>query len=377
MLEPRERLDGLTSLRFVAAAMVVLVHSSTLFDLTLGPTPAYALNTAVSFFLVLSGFLLTYNNSQLEGRTARRRFWLARFARVWPLYAAVLCFCFIARPEGLFLPQIKPVLATVQSVFLLQAWVPISGYMSGVNPPTWTLSIEAFFYLLFPLLIVLVRRRPWLVLVGAVVVSVAGPWIVQATTPLAARDFHEVNWYVVGHFFPTSRLAEFVLGMVAAHWWSSRRRRVLAAPADASIAELMVVAALAFALFGVAQMPAQADLVGSGVADWLTQVAIAPLYALLIIVVAGGKGHLARALNRPLLIRLGEMSFAIYLLHSPMYGVVTRWGVAYGWRTPFVGVVYVAVLLALGWLAWRFVEVPLRAHLLRRGAERPVPEPAA
>jgi peptidoglycan/LPS O-acetylase OafA/YrhL len=79
-------LRGLTSLRFFAAAMIVVGHGAGEFGFQLDADALFALNTGVSFFFVLSGFILYYNYPVLPDRAAVSRFYLARFARIWPLH---------------------------------------------------------------------------------------------------------------------------------------------------------------------------------------------------------------------------------------------------------------------------------------------------
>ena len=80
------KLEPLTSLRFFAAAAIVLHHTQEVWVPT-GFWLPFLLDQAVAFFFVLSGFILTYVHPALPTRAERRRFWLARFARIWPAHA--------------------------------------------------------------------------------------------------------------------------------------------------------------------------------------------------------------------------------------------------------------------------------------------------
>jgi peptidoglycan/LPS O-acetylase OafA/YrhL len=62
----------------------VVHHSSGNFGIPHGVAGRFLLDQAVSFFFVLSGFILTYVYPKLETWEARGKFWLARFGRVWP-----------------------------------------------------------------------------------------------------------------------------------------------------------------------------------------------------------------------------------------------------------------------------------------------------
>jgi peptidoglycan/LPS O-acetylase OafA/YrhL len=79
----KARLDQLTSLRFFAAYLIILYHSVGLFGIE---RIGVNLGQGVSFFFVLSGFILTYVYPRLDSWTDIRQFWRARFARIWPAY---------------------------------------------------------------------------------------------------------------------------------------------------------------------------------------------------------------------------------------------------------------------------------------------------
>jgi peptidoglycan/LPS O-acetylase OafA/YrhL len=146
------QLRQLTFLRFVAAAGVVVFHYG-----TQAPSLAWGLpywkiaNAAVSFFFFFSGFILGH----VYGRRpiARRAdFYVARAARILPLYALALLAAAIFHTRRGSLDWD----ALALNALLLQAWVP--GYSQTINAPGWSLSVEMFFYLSFPLLLPVVAR---------------------------------------------------------------------------------------------------------------------------------------------------------------------------------------------------------------------------
>src|SRR5215470_12788068 len=161
----RRRLDGLTALRLLAALHVILFHLKVEGILTGGPW--WYQNFAgigyigVNFFFVLSGFILVYiyaaNNADV------RRFWKARFARIYPAYVFSLAvtapfFFFVLRHLNLpFFAWSERHLAfaALLTLCLFQAWSP-QGALTW-NPVCWSLSVEAFFYFLFPFLLRWIR----------------------------------------------------------------------------------------------------------------------------------------------------------------------------------------------------------------------------
>src|SRR5579859_3585178 len=174
----RPRLDELTSLRFFAAATVTLFHLKVEGVVEGGPwwyeNFAAIGYIGVNFFFTLSGFILVYS---YEGRDySPAGFWRSRFARIYPAYLFSLLLAlpgFIAALDQLDLPffawsKAHFIPACLLTLTLLQAWIP-QGALTW-NPVCWSLSVEAFFYGLFPFLKI---RRPWLLLIGSCLISLA------------------------------------------------------------------------------------------------------------------------------------------------------------------------------------------------------------
>src|SRR5512135_575734 len=97
----KRKLDALTSLRFIAAATIVLHHSKGNFGFSETAFSNFSLDHGVSFFFVLSGFILAYVYPKLNGPGHAGRFLLARFARIWPahLFTFAMVFLLFPAPE--------------------------------------------------------------------------------------------------------------------------------------------------------------------------------------------------------------------------------------------------------------------------------------
>ena len=361
------RLDALTPLRFVAAAMIVVGHGATLFGFAPGPAALHAANTGVSFFFVLSGFVLAYNYPALQDRAATRRFFAMRFARIWPMHALTLVAVMALLPRAAWVvPGVDPWIAGVLSLLLMQAWVPVAGYAGAFNGPAWTLSVDVFFYAMFPLLLARVREAPARALTGALLLSIAFPMLANAlggaTSDLALDRW---NWYLLDHFFPPARLVEFVLGMVAARLHAAGRLRMPESAATATVVEAIALAACAAGIAAMHRVPHAAAWVGPGVGDWLAQVAAAPLFAALLLVLAQGRGACSRVVAMRGPVHLGDLSYAVYLLHGlVLHAAVWPSLTASIGGTGALAAFWVA-LLAVAHLAWRLVELPARRAVVR------------
>ncbi|RKH16491.1 acyltransferase [Corallococcus sp. CA047B] len=377
---PRPSLPALTGLRFFAALHVVAFHVT-----PREGRPAWLAGfldngpASVTLFFILSGFVLAqaYLGQASSGQVSRRAFWAARFARVYPVYLLGLVltappfFQFVLRQEGGLTPaSLQRILGVGAAVFsLTQAWVPPAA--CAWNCPGWSLSVEAFFYLLFPMLAVPVARlgpkglRWAAVSVGAVAAVLSGLWLLGDTL-LAGDSPHRDTWLLVGEYSPLIKLPQFLLGVVLGRLFVLRGRELPRASAMGSLA----AAALALGLLAVPW---------TGTAWALRDLALTPVFAWLLWTLATGHGPLAAFLSRASVVRLGEASYALYILHIPLafytraaerlsgIGLERRapWGYSALAITSFV-------VVSLAVFAW--LEEPAR-RWLRNRLSRPRPRP--
>ncbi|NEM05920.1 acyltransferase family protein [Geodermatophilus normandii] len=356
------RLPTLTGLRAVAALMVFFVHVRGLQPARVQPewSAVFGVGGAgVSFFFVLSGFVLAWTWGPVPPRI--RDFYRRRAARVlpnhlvtWILGALLTLLAIVALGGGR--PRAS-ILAFLLGIPLLQAWVPVD--LPGINGPAWTLSCEAFFYALLPFLVVPLRRTTerarWLVAGAMVAALVAVPLLVQVLGP---QDESLRVWVV--DVLPVARLPEFVLGCVLGLQVAAGTRVRCPLPAS------LVLAAAALVLV---------DLTGQ---SSYKQAITAVPFALVIVAGAqrdlrGGRSWLAR----PWPVRLGEWSFAFYLVHEL---VIRSLMLAVGpVPTPAAGLALAALALALSTVvAWQLhVRVEVPAERRWRGTRAPRAELAS
>ena len=331
----RRRLDSLTALRFFAALAVVGFHGGQLVWRPLLRVTSLGY-TGVAFFFVLSGFVLTWSH---QPHQFARRFWRNRFARVWPLHALTwaLVVATITGVGG----------GPMASLGLVQAWVPHASFYFAANGPSWSLSCEAFFYLCFPLVVTWVTRRRRL---GITAAAVLGSSLV---TGVVLYGFLSPEWaYWAGYILPVDRLGEFVLGAVMATavargWrppWTPRLAVVMVGVAWVAV----VAAGGGESAPGPAPQAVLADLV------------MIPAFAALIAAAATRDADGRTWLSHPHLIRLGEWSFALYLIHQPIMRLM-RPGLA-----PLVDGIALAILCSAA--VYRWVEKPLERRI--RGGSR-------
>jgi peptidoglycan/LPS O-acetylase OafA/YrhL len=305
----RARLGSLTGMRFFAALPVVLIHVGG------GFVRAPWINTAngfgyigVSFFFLLSGFVLTWSCAAQPAR----RFWWLRVARVWPaqLLMAVVAMTLLARQEAIPGPIGKGA-----EILLLQAWSTNQQVYYGGNGVSWSLSAEMFFYLLFPLAVIPLKRLGG----RGLAITAAATLAVLAAAPLIASANHMPGYLYSWAFFvfPPYRFGEFLLGMILAR--AMMRGMRLPAPALLALAATL---GLAGEIWGMTW----ATMGGYAFQRPFVALMVLPMFALLL--AAGVTVDLRERrwwLNSWPLLRLGEWSFALYLVHKPTYLLTSRW----------------------------------------------------
>ena len=365
---PRPRLSALTSLRFFAALHVVLFH---LYALNIFAGAGFYRDLAsigyvgVSFFFILSGFILVYTYADRE--FTAWQFWRARFARIYPAYLFSLLFTaptFILMCA--YLPWFKAhrFLSTTLVITLLQSWVPQAAL--AWNSPAWSLSVEAFFYLLFPAL--LARLATWhnrklriaVLVCLALTFSLSIAYIIFLPDGVArvSAESNDLIWLNVLRFNPLARLPEFVMGACCGFLFlRTSVPRKWATP-------LLAAGTLAFVVVVMFSSRIPYPLLHNGV--------LAPAFAAIIYGIALRPGW-ARFMEVPPLILLGDASYSLYLLHPfVLFAYFGPNGIrhpgALGRIVGFTLPIAASILVYLG------VEQPARRKL--RGKVKPQPAPA-
>lgn len=367
-MQARERIDTLTSLRFVAAAMIVVGHAHPVFG-SLGLATSFSLAQGVSFFFVLSGFILAYNYPTLANRPARARFLRARVARIWPAHLAAIGLMFLlTQSANLAQPTaVGKGLVVVANFFLVQSWLPLRDIYLSLNGVAWSISTEFFFYLVFPFLIAGLAGNWRAKLIGLMLVLALHLWLGmawQVTGDEAAR-FSLMGLLYVN---PLPRLLEFFLGILTCLALPALRARITLGRGGATLVEVVVIALVAGSLWLTPRLVA--FLGGTGPAAevasyYLSKSGSAIVFALLIAAFALQKGGVSTLLRARLPVLLGEISFALYLVHTSVLAWYQQH--AAGFAGLPAGLAYaaywVAALMIAYWI-YRLVELPCRKILV-------------
>ncbi len=384
----RPRLPALTSIRFLAALWVALFHMQAMQAFFFRSNAIQRLASigyaGVSFFFVLSGFILVYTYS---GRaTTLRNFWQARFARIYPALAFSLlvtapgffycCVHMRAHDPKLIVPEWSwaanhLTLSIILCLTLLESWIPQTAL--AWNMPAWSLSVEAFFYFMFPFLLPRLsrlNRRQLLAIMPA-------GWLLILACSLAYTYFHpdsaaEVNsktlgpWINTLKFNPLVRLPEFLMGMATGLLFLRDPQGLSADPQERRRAWTFVLPGLLAIAAVIVFSPRIPYMV-------IHTALLAPAFAILIYGLAlrpAGIGILEhRAMET-----LGEASYPFYLLHTMVIGTFfmdfKTGHVRHQSPLGFAAWLLIAVSVAL--VVDRFIERPLRRLLRPKRMPSPV-----
>ncbi|MEY9857930.1 peptidoglycan/LPS O-acetylase OafA/YrhL [Catenulispora sp. GAS73] len=372
------RLPSLTALRFVAAFMVFIYHSHYLGafrDARVQKDYSFVTNSAgavgVSFFFVLSGFVLTWVAKPDDTKV---QFWRRRFFKIFPNHAVIwLVIVAMLLVSGTKF-MVEPAVA---NLFLVNSWAPdMNNLLYAVNGVTWSLSAEIVFYLLFPYLILGIARiradKLWYWAVGVAALSLSVPLLSKTFLPGSPMfpGYTEFSWPQMWfvYQFPLVRCLEFIVGILFARIVISGRWVRLGLGPAALIVLAVYVPSL-----------------------WMPQLwtfAAPYSFPLGLLVSAVATSDIAgrrTVLTRRPLVWLGEISYAFFLIHlnvlnSAQAAFKGEW-MGYGdydptsWSTP-VAVLFLlgclAVSVFLAWLLYRFVEMPIMRRWSRPRSRQPV-----
>ena len=349
-------LDGL---RGAAVLLVVAYHASYL-TAGWGPRILPGGFIGVDLFFVLSGFLITRQLATALADTGRidlSRFADRRIRRLVPALVAALAGTLLLLWLTGDLPDARTTITSAVATLLY-----VSNYQQARGWPfiqelshTWSLAIEAQYYLVWPLVLLglhrlRVSRR---VLVGGIVVAMVVVWVRRAQ--MWTDQAHYLPLYLRTDTRVDVLLAGSILGLLAAwgHLWRIDGRW-LRAPAVAAIVVFVVVSCLSET--GDHRLYDRYGLVAVTLAGT----------ALVASTLVDPEWSLHRVWRLPVLRWLGLRSYSIYLWHVPVFLVIAR---NLGDRPiVFKVALGLTVALVLAELSYRYVEQPFRRRHLRSPA---------
>jgi peptidoglycan/LPS O-acetylase OafA/YrhL len=371
-------LPPLTGLRFFAAFFVFVGHATPMM-LKLSPSPQLVINVTnciievgMELFFVLSGFVIHYNYAdvgRLPNSQNLARFYIARFARIYPLYVLFLALQHVL--HGGDLRATAFFLGMTQSwVFILLGGVPLFGHLSAFV--TWSISTEWFFYCLYPVvawLIAMTRHR-----LTASLVLVGLAWLGLAQVVFLYLHDREVNafaeavWGPPGGAFlgwlislsPVGRLPPFLIGVATAHIFMTRYGRSVS-ESERRLGMILLTLALACLI-----SMCGAQSVGSRYVNSIALFVYSLSIAVIIFCCARYRSPFSRFLSTPLLIACGDASYSIYLFHLSVLEVTKIPDILLPWtwfNIFYIGFRFAAaalITIVFSTLMYRVYEAPAR-----------------
>ena len=352
------QLDQITFTRFIAALTVVFFHYGQsvfpanipfLFEnVTAGPI-------AVGYFYVLSGFIMAiaYYKPDKSNQKAisKKKYWLARFARIYPVYLLALLLIVGAKYKDL--AQNWETLPL--HLLLLQSWIP--GYPITLNTPGWSLSVEAFFYLCFPFLLIWVYKagtKPLAIFTVVLWIATQVILLTQLNSSSYApkTDLHDLIYY-----YPLMHLNSFVAGLLVGIYLKRNANKV-----QASNNTFWLILSFALIFILIWSRPHLESLFGFKIA--FTNGLLAPAFLWFIVLLARHKGMITKVFSYGWLVLLGEASYSLYILQKPVHGIYDKLVVP-RISLPEVAHFYIflVMLIVISILSFKYFETPLRKYL--------------
>lgn len=371
-----KRIVELDGVRTIAVGMVIACHFAPFAD-WFDFFAAHNGGLGVDIFFVLSGFLIT---TILLGSKKQEHpygvFYARRFLRIMPPYLLLLTvvygIAFFAHDpidpkkfvgQFLFLrsfsavgydlhhllavaknPKLIPnIFAVTVPKFVARDYpiLPITGSLG----PTWSLSVEEWFYVLWAPVVLMLRRK-WIVAIGCLLCFTGFllRWVISPGGIIRSGDI-------------------LIAGALLAVWME--HRRTLPTEVQAKYDRLLDVAMVVAGVIFVTLTALHRDLTAMSFAEVLFAGVAASL-----IRHANSRNPLSSFLRWKPMVWVGSVSYTLYLVHLPMYFLVraglTRIlgvaGAATELRYWIVAVTTIVLALVFSWASWEFFEAPILSY---------------
>lgn len=350
----RSRVAGLDAVRAGAVLLVLLDHSelTPLWDIAIIDG-----GLGVEMFFVLSGFLITWlllGENEHHGHIGLISFYRHRVARLMPAL-----FAYVGTGLLLLLVQDKPVPwgAVVSSaLYVINYYQAFTGAETHYLAHCWSLAIEEQFYLLWPLiLIVLLRRHEPLVRVLAL--TIGALWLLKAVLILDSGASDAYVYRALETRTDQLAIGCMLAAMLKSFFWRewfenlARQRWLLW-----TLGGLLLLSTLLL----------RHSMIEKYLIGYTLEPLLVALILPLVILEAQRSSWLAQLLNAQPLILIGQVSYGIYLYHPlvmhPVRRIVETWS---GSATLGISTSILAVI-GMAYLSFRFFEQPLRQKLRGR-----------
>ena len=380
MSASKEKLPILDAMRLVAALIVVMVH----YELIFGHFVVYGTlaTSALSWFFVLSGFILSYTYPTLQGAAQYKRFYLHRVVRIFPVYilAVLVSSLFVSAAylslgDGFFAEVNRPfelrydlpqpldasffIMATLRHLTFTQSVSDIDTLNLVFNGPLWSLVLEVYFYLCFPLLLVALNKINTKLRVASAFIGfyLLQFLLIQIYLP-DTEQYNLMNLNVPIYTNPFIRGIEFIFGMLVYKAFMLFPHRANLEDKETRWAAITAatILYLAAVYFAHNYVPYQYHL----------YFATVPMVCFLVYSLSRMNWHPHRSADR-VCVLFGGLSYVLYCFHWPALEMLQLFDVLPdSLPFPIHLSLVVIILLAVSYVIYRFIETPIRKALYRR-----------
>ena len=357
----------LVSLRFFAVILIVIHHLRYLFIPNLLNNKNFG-TLGVTFFLILSGFVISLNYRRFTRLTEPLIFLWNRIVRIYPLHIITLFVCLV-----IFLLRGFPVTIfnTIINIMLIQSYFPSQGIYFYLNSISWMLSTLFFFYIVFAIVNYKPRLFLWLYLLSLVGLLLSMTYI---ETTQRGNDLWFRLWLL--YIFPPNKLVVILLGVGTAKLFLKYKNQLKG-----------LIGKIQGTLFEVIALLLAIDFIAWGYfANFMNNVLlfihnpfgtsqelmndnyiVTPIITLLIIIVFSlERGFISQLIKKRPFLFLGEISFSIFIFHQLFINYLLGYYNIILLKTfgqPMTIALSIVLIIFLSSLIYTLIENPIRQRL--------------
>ncbi len=264
--------------------------------------------SGVTFFFILSGFLMTLNyEKQLAGldKNLLVTFYRRRIIKIYPSYLITLMLSL----KGNHITWLL-----IMNIFLIQSYIPKPEIFFSYNGPSWFLSSILFSYIVFPFAVLYLRKNNNLMrsIVSLFVVFFIQVLIVVIISPVVNAHF----WFYI---FPPFRFMDFMLGINLAMVYSLMQNKQISKK-YCKWGEFLCIAAMVILVINSSNINI----------NYRFNIYYSLAFIIMLIIFSYEQGMISRILSLEIFQYMGTLSFYIYLLHAIIITHVTGLAAKYG-----------------------------------------------